>query len=707
MTNPPVTKDTLILRDLDDDAIDSIVNAIRVGGYIRIGRATGRQSGTGEDGSEFTSQSPGVRGTYARFSDTLTTLETEFKKIEAYSENINSLLEHALRQQRQDDGPDRQVDSRTRPQKRDLQPIKQRITQALDALEGSVGGRDSGSSVLDTLSDLVDQPENRRGRRGSAGASSRGAGVRAGRLTQLGRFVRGSGGPLLAFSAGLDIYDRFMDGQETSEIAAGVGGGIAGSLAGAWLGAKAGAIGGAVVGGPIGGAVGGVLGGLFGGGAGYFGGSGIGDTLYDKYSAAPTPIETFEPQDEKDRSELQAYEAVARAEQQQGRFILASAPGREEEYKRAMGDFPGQGEPINVTPPEQGILSSIWDAAKDTTGRFANMLGFGGPPMGPIQKQENAINENIVGNTKLTGNRKADFQAIMQAAARIGDPQPAVTAAQWALESSYGKKPSGRNNMFGQKGRPGKDDVSWVMTQEVIRGVRIRLPQPFKNYDSPEQGLISHVKKWSARWTTPEMTPLQAAQVIRAKGYATEPNYVALLVSVMRSNGVDVNKPSKQLMMSDLEMRKQNSTNTQFTASAKDGVIHAGRPGLVEIVENRKDGVYVTITSKNREMETYGPLDKAAVKQGDRIAGGQPIGSSAKDTQLVVSMPKSQIPQTSQDVAVAMKAIKNKKNFVMVPQPAPQPPTQLSPQISQSGKAPTPLSPTNTKGMDFPTYYNI
>ena len=52
------------------------------------------------------------------------------------------------------------------------------------------------------------------------------------------------------------------------------------------------------------------------------------------------------------------------------------------------------------------------------------------------------------------------WEGIYTAAAMAGSKFPAVTAAQWALESAWGQHVSGKNNFFGIKG-PGTVKTTW------------------------------------------------------------------------------------------------------------------------------------------------------------------------------------------------------------------------------------------------------
>ena len=59
----------------------------------------------------------------------------------------------------------------------------------------------------------------------------------------------------------------------------------------------------------------------------------------------------------------------------------------------------------------------------------------------------------------------------------VGYP-PEVLIAQWAIESNWGKRPSGKNNLFGMTFNPSHHrSFSWVLTWEELTQEEInRLP---------------------------------------------------------------------------------------------------------------------------------------------------------------------------------------------------------------------------------------
>lgn len=69
-----------------------------------------------------------------------------------------------------------------------------------------------------------------------------------------------------------------------------------------------------------------------------------------------------------------------------------------------------------------------------------------------------------------------------------------VTLAQWAVESKWGERVTGKNNNFGIKARQGANPNSFTMcaTHETIHGRSVACMQPFADYDTMEAGFTAH-----------------------------------------------------------------------------------------------------------------------------------------------------------------------------------------------------------------------
>jgi hypothetical protein len=114
---------------------------------------------------------------------------------------------------------------------------------------------------------------------------------------------------------------------------------------------------------------------------------------------------------------------------------------------------------------------------------------------------------------------------------------PELVAAQAALESGWGEHLSGKNNYFGIKGSPGT-----VVTTQEWTGTRfVTIEAEFKDFDSPLECVKHLVDRWYKDWRGYEgvnraATRNEAAELLKAEGYATDPVYPELLINLMDDN---------------------------------------------------------------------------------------------------------------------------------------------------------------------------
>jgi hypothetical protein len=227
---------------------------------------------------------------------------------------------------------------------------------------------------------------------------------------------------------------------------------------------------------------------------------------------------------------------------------------------------------LNPNNPIPGIVSLIADRTNGKLSEFdvidAQLKLYGLPPRlrpyAQIQADKLPPNLQQLLNSKPSPNRtaRAFYEAgdypvqvrkdnqgakdIVQLAIAGGMP-PAIAplaAAQWALESGWGQYQSGKNNHFGIKG-PG----TTVSTQEDGPGGMYTTRASFRDYNSPVDSAKDYVKLISGgRYTAvfKARTPREAAQAVKDAGYATDRNYVAKLVSVMKQAGFNPDQPFNQ-----------------------------------------------------------------------------------------------------------------------------------------------------------------
>src|SRR6056300_813852 len=90
-----------------------------------------------------------------------------------------------------------------------------------------------------------------------------------------------------------------------------------------------------------------------------------------------------------------------------------------------------------------------------------------------------------------------DWDGIKEAARRAGAVWPECVAAQWALESSWGRHTSGKNNFFGLKG-----DGTQTSTSEYIDGTWIQITDSFIDFPSITACVQYLIKHWYKNYKT-------------------------------------------------------------------------------------------------------------------------------------------------------------------------------------------------------------
>ncbi len=132
------------------------------------------------------------------------------------------------------------------------------------------------------------------------------------------------------------------------------------------------------------------------------------------------------------------------------------------------------------------------------------------------------------------------WKGVITAASKAGAKFPQVVAAQWALESGYGKHTSGKNNYFGIKGKDGEGTL--VSTTEFVGGMEIKVDAWFKNFTSLDACVAYIVDRWykdykGYKGVNRASTPEECAQLLVKEGYATDPLYATKLQRLLKENG--------------------------------------------------------------------------------------------------------------------------------------------------------------------------
>lgn len=132
-------------------------------------------------------------------------------------------------------------------------------------------------------------------------------------------------------------------------------------------------------------------------------------------------------------------------------------------------------------------------------------------------------------------------------ARKAGSKYPELVAAQWALESGWGKHFSGTWNAFGLKG-----DGTAKQTTEYVNGKAITITAEF--IDFPDLGACVQylVDRWYKDWKGYKgvnNAPNQeaAARELVKQHYATDPAYADKLIKLMRDHAAPANGGSQSV----------------------------------------------------------------------------------------------------------------------------------------------------------------
>lgn len=125
------------------------------------------------------------------------------------------------------------------------------------------------------------------------------------------------------------------------------------------------------------------------------------------------------------------------------------------------------------------------------------------------------------------------WEGVYAAAKEAGSKWPECAAAQWALESGWGKHTSGVNNFFGLKG-----SGSTVNTQEFINGKWVTIKAGFIDFPDLLTCVCYLVDRWYKdfgrfKGVNRAASRNECARLLVKEGYATDPDYSTKLIQIM------------------------------------------------------------------------------------------------------------------------------------------------------------------------------
>jgi hypothetical protein len=178
----------------------------------------------------------------------------------------------------------------------------------------------------------------------------------------------------------------------------------------------------------------------------------------------------------------------------------------------------------------------------DTSLSGYNISGEGrdGEPLSSTEARPESI-KDFSGSIPqaLTGSNEQKWKAFYAMGVKAGAKYPSLVAAQFALESGWGRRLAAKNNFFGIKAT-GNESGTVSSTQEVYGGMTVNTAARFRNFASPQDAVNHLVAKWykdykGYRGANRAPNVFAAADHLKKEGYATDPSYPEKLKKLVQS----------------------------------------------------------------------------------------------------------------------------------------------------------------------------
>jgi hypothetical protein len=158
------------------------------------------------------------------------------------------------------------------------------------------------------------------------------------------------------------------------------------------------------------------------------------------------------------------------------------------------------------------------------------------------------------------------WDGVVELAREAGAKFPELVAAQWALESNWGRNTSGTHNYFGLKG-----SGTTKTTTEYVNGVPISIRDGFLNFGSIQESVEYLVTRWYKDYkqysgVNNAKSTSEAAKQLVTQGYATDPAYSSKLLSIVeRQTGKKIEaQQTGKLLKVPYEYQLDNKSGTGY-----------------------------------------------------------------------------------------------------------------------------------------------
>lgn len=205
------------------------------------------------------------------------------------------------------------------------------------------------------------------------------------------------------------------------------------------------------------------------------------------------------------------------------------------------------------------------------------------------------------------------WEGVEQLAQEAGAKWASLVAAQWALESGWGKHMPG-NNAFGLKGK-GQNFV----TTEVINGKTVVMPDDFLVFDSLGDCVQHLVSRWyldykQHKGVNRASSVEAAARELQKQGYATNPRYAERLIELVHQHGSKTQESKKETPLlwikatQDTWLKKTPKQATELEETERMRVVAGRIYGVDALTELPADShSCVELSSGAGSWYVYGP----------------------------------------------------------------------------------------------------
>jgi len=156
------------------------------------------------------------------------------------------------------------------------------------------------------------------------------------------------------------------------------------------------------------------------------------------------------------------------------------------------------------------------------------------------------------------------WESACQLAKTAGAKYPECVAAQWALESDWGRSTSGKNNYFGLKG-----EGTEMATKEFTDGRLMTTKSKFINFTSNWACFKYLVDKWykdykEYKGVNRAKSTIECTELLVKEGYATDPDYAKKLMRIIRRQSRVESDVKERILDIPYEYQLDNTTGTGY-----------------------------------------------------------------------------------------------------------------------------------------------